>query len=144
MVVNLVSVIFKSKMRKSLKISTKFTAKALCTFLFSPQKSLKRLQFINKIKARNVIYHNYYITTRCTYLAWNSRFSWDIFGSLKILLLRQFRVEEFSTNTKKILKEHFHKKIWSVNSRNGTFCSFKRLYLAGKLSIVKSALYMTH
>ena len=102
MVVNLVSVIFKSiKIGKSLKNSTKFIAKALCTFLFSPQKSLKTLQFINKVKAQNVIYHNYHITTRCTYLAWNSRFSWDIFGSLKILLLRQFRVDEFSTNTKK-------------------------------------------
>ena len=50
---NLVSVIFKSiKIRKSSEISTKFNTKTLCTdtFFFWPQKSLKTLQIVNRIK----------------------------------------------------------------------------------------------
>ena len=56
MVVNLVSVIFKSiKLRNSFEISTKFNTKINSLYLFfSPQKSLKTLQLIiNKIKAWN-------------------------------------------------------------------------------------------
>ena len=48
------------KIRKFLEISTKFNTKTLCTFFsFRLKKSLKTLQLITKIKAWNVINHNY-------------------------------------------------------------------------------------
>ena len=86
MVVNLVSVIFKSiKMSNSFEISTKCNTKIPRKFFFSPQKSLKTLQLINKIKA----------------WAYLSCFSRDTFGRLKICLFRQFCVQEFSADTNK-------------------------------------------
>ena len=57
------------KIRKSLEILTKFNTKPLCAFFFSPQKSLKTLQLINKIKAWNVINHNYHNYISCLELA---------------------------------------------------------------------------
>ena len=66
---DLVSVIFNNlenvKIRKSLEISTKFNTKTLCTFFFSPQKSLKALQLINEIIAWHEINHSYHNYISC-------------------------------------------------------------------------------
>ena len=84
------------KLKKSLEISTQINTKTIYTLFVSHQKSLETLQLINKIKAWIIT-----IITIMTYLAWNSRSSRDTFGSLKISRFRRFRVQEFSSNTKR-------------------------------------------
>ena len=79
---------------------TKFNTKTLWTFFFfSHQTSFKTLQLINKPWAWNVINHTYqWLHILLGTLALVEK----TFGSLEIWLFRQFCVQKFSADTKKL------------------------------------------
>ena len=110
------SVIFDNmeiKIRISLEILTKFNTKILCTFCLV-SKILENILAFKKILKRGM---QLTIITIITYLAWNSCFSRDAFGSLKIWLwICSIH------NTLEVLNDHLLTK-----SQSAVVSSFRKL-----------------